>query len=672
MDEKQKISLLREELHRHNHLYYVENNPELSDYDFDLKLKELEDLESKHPEFDSPNSPTKRVGGDITKKFEVVTHSTPMLSLSNTYDEEELLAFFKRCEEGLGIAPEYICELKYDGIAIALHYKNGSLERAITRGDGTKGEDITANVKTVRAIPLQLPVGDYPSEFEVRGEIFMPLAAFQNLNQEREEAGEDLFANPRNTAAGTLKMQDSKVVAERNLDSYCYFFYSQDQQLLSQFEAYEKLASWGFKVPQVKDNKLLKTSVVSEILDFIAHWEQERRNLPFEIDGIVIKVNKFVQQDELGLTSKSPKWAVAYKYKAEEISTELEDVSYQVGRTGAITPVAQLSPVQLSGTTVKRASLHNADQIEKLDLHIGDYVFVEKGGEIIPKVTRVDLSKREGKNLQPVVFIENCPACGHPLERIEGEAQHFCNNSINCRPQIAGKIIHFISRKALDIEGMGAESVEQFIEAGLIKRASDLYQLSYEQLATLDRWGEKSILNVLQGIEASKKQSFTKVLFGLGIRFVGETVAKKLAQYCETMDKILSMSVDALKAIPDIGPRIAESIHQHFSIEANREEIEILKAHGLQFKLLDAEKKSKDGVFSNLNMVVSGSFLKYSREELKSLIEQNGGIIKSGVTSKVNVLVAGENMGPSKLKKAIDNKVEIWTEEEFTNRLANA
>ncbi|MGB0165338.1 MAG: NAD-dependent DNA ligase LigA [Luteibaculum sp.] len=664
-----RIKFLEEELNRHNHLYYVLSQPEISDFEFDQLLKELEELEEKHPQYASENSPTKRVGGDITKKFEVVKHNYPMLSLANTYSKEELEAFFARCEEGLGLAPEYICELKYDGVAISLRYKNGKLQKAITRGDGTKGEDITTNVRTIRSIPLQLRGNNYPEEFEVRGEIFMPLQAFEELNKSREEAGEELFANPRNTTSGTLKMQDSAVVASRKLDSYCYAYYTGKREIKTQYNAYQHLLDWGFKVPLEKENLVLKSASINEIFSFIDHWQDERKQLPFEIDGIVIKVNDFSYQEELGYTSKTPKWAVAYKYKAEEQSTELLDVVYQVGRTGAITPVAVLEPVQLSGTTVKRASLHNADQIEKLDLHLGDYVFVEKGGEIIPKVTRVDLAKRQGRDLKAVSFIENCPACNTPLKRVDGEAQHFCNNALGCRPQISGRLVHFISRKAMDIEGLGAESIEQFIDAGILSKPSDLYSLTFDQIISLERWAEKSVNNALDGIKASTQIPFPRVLFALGIRYVGETVAKKLAQAFGNIDQLMEATEEDLLQVADIGPSIAQSVVDYFEVEANRQEVDRLKLQGLQFELSDDLKKSNSALFANLNMVVSGTFNDFSREEIKVLLEREGAILKSAVSAKVNVIVAGENMGPSKLKKAQDLNIEIWSEQDLKSRL---
>lgn len=672
MSAVERIKELQKELHRHNHLYYVENAPEISDYDFDMLLKELEALEQQNPEYATATSPTKRVGGDITKKFEVVQHKYPMLSLSNTYDKEELEAFFNRCETGLGLQPEYVCELKYDGVAISLHYEHGNLVQAVTRGDGTQGEDITSNVKTVCAIPLQLLGSGYPDVFEVRGEIFMPLEAFAKLNAQRASQGEDLFANPRNTTAGTLKMQDSAVVAARALDTYCYSYHAGKQEITSQYAAYENLMLWGFKVPKAIDKKVLKTQSTAAIFDFISHWEEARKKLPFEIDGIVIKVNDFVQQEELGYTSKTPKWAVAYKYKAEEVSTELLDVVYQVGRTGAITPVAVLDPVQLSGTTVKRASLHNADQIAKLDLYFGDYVFVEKGGEIIPKVTRVDVASRNGKSLRPVVFIENCPDCGTELHRFEGEAQHFCNNALGCLPQVSGRLAHFISRKAMDIEGLGAESIEQFIAADLVRKPSDIYGLTEEKILSLDRWAAKSVENLLQGVEQSKQQPFQKVLYALGIRFVGETVAKKIAKETGSIDQLMSLDVEALEAMNDIGPRIAQSVIQYFSAEKNVAEINRLKDYGLQFELKESEKKLSGGMFNGLNMVVSGTFSHFEREALKHKLEQEGAVLKSGVTSKVHVLVAGENMGPSKRKKAEDLKVEIWNEQQLLENLESS
>ncbi|TNF49544.1 MAG: NAD-dependent DNA ligase LigA [Bacteroidetes bacterium] len=656
-----RINFLSEEIEKHNHLYYVVNQPEISDYDFDVLLKELEALEAQFPEFASEHSPTKRVGGDITRKFETVVHRFPMLSLSNTYSEEEIQDWENRIKKSIDEKVEYVCELKYDGVAIGIRYQNGLLTRAVTRGDGTQGEDVTNNVKTIRSVPLKLK-GDFPEDFEIRGEIFMPLTRFLKLNAEREENGEQLFANPRNTAAGTLKMQDSKIVAERGLDSYLYGFYAETNPFKGHFEAVETALDWGFKAPTPKNRLIEKTDSIAGIMDFIHYWDKHRDDLPFEIDGVVIKVNDYGIQKKLGFTAKSPRWAIAFKFKTERVETQLESVTYQVGRTGAITPVANLKPVQLGGTTVKRASLHNADQIEKLDLHESDYVYVEKGGEIIPKIVGVNLEKRQpiaGK----LIYISACPECGSELIRREGEAQHFCPNEKGCSPQIKGRIEHFISRKAMNIEGLGAETVDMLVERNMISNYADLYELTYDQVLQMDRMAEKSAENLISGINASRDVPFERVLFALGIRYVGETVAKKLAKYFKNMDALMSASYDDLVAVDEIGERIAISIQQFFLDDYNKGLVERLRSYGLQFEL--KEKEGASNVLEGKTFVVSGVFNAFSREEIKEVIEMNGGKNVSSVSSKTDYLLAGDGMGPSKLKKATDLGVKILSEDEF-------
>ena len=656
-----RINFLSEEIEKHNHLYYVVNQPEISDYDFDMLLKELELLEAQFPEFASEHSPTKRVGGDITRKFETVVHHFPMLSLSNTYSEEEIQDWENRIKKSIDDKVEYVCELKYDGVAIGIRYQNGLLTRAVTRGDGTKGEDVTNNVKTIRSVPLKLK-GDYPEDFEIRGEIFMPLTKFLKLNAEREENGEQLFANPRNTAAGTLKMQDSKIVAERGLDSYLYGFYAEINPFKGHFEAVETAFHWGFKAPTPKNRLIEKTDSIAGIMDFIHNWDKQRKDLPFEIDGVVIKVNDYGIQKKLGFTAKSPRWAIAFKFKTERVETELESVAYQVGRTGAITPVANLKPVQLGGTTVKRASLHNADQIEKLDLHESDYVYVEKGGEIIPKIVGVNLEKRES-NAQKLVYISACPECGSELIRREGEAQHFCPNEKGCSPQIKGRIEHFISRKAMNIEGLGSETVVMLVERNMISNYADLYELTYDQVLQMDRMAEKSAENLISGINASQDVPFERVLFALGIRYVGETVAKKLAKYFKNLDALMSASYDDLVSVDEIGERIAISIQQFFLDDYNKDLADRLRSYGLQFEL--KEKEGASNVLEGKSFVVSGVFNAFSRDEIKEVIEMNGGKNVSSVSSKTDFLLAGDGMGPSKLKKATDLGVKILSEDEF-------
>ena len=658
---KEEILRLSKEINYHNHLYYVESNPQISDYEFDKLLEKLQELEKQFPEFAFESSPTKRVGGDITKKFQTVAHTFPMLSLSNTYSEEEILEWenrIKKLEDG---AIEYVCELKYDGVAIGIRYENGFLTRAVTRGDGTQGEEITANVRTIRTIPLQLR-GDFPQDFEIRGEIFMPLASFLKLNAEREENGEQLFANPRNTASGTLKMQDSKVVSERNLDSYLYGIYGNNLAFEGHFETVQKAGEWGFKIPLQQSRMIEKTDSAEGIMNFIHFWDKERYNLPFEIDGVVVKVNNYAQQKRLGFTAKSPRWAIAYKFKTERVETKLESVVYQVGRTGSITPVANLKPVQLGGTTVKRASLHNSDQIKKLDLHVNDFVYVEKGGEIIPKIVGVNTEKRT-KDAGIIQFIESCPECNATLIRREGEANHYCPNEDACPPQMKGKMEHFISRKAMNIDGLGAETIDLLYEKGLIKTSADLYDLTFDQVVELDRMADKSADNLIKGLVESKNIPFERVLFALGIRFVGETVAKKLAKHFKNMDALIAAKFDDLTNVGEIGEKIAISLQQYFLNEEHLHFINRLKKAGLQFEI--KEKVGASNTLEGKSFVVSGVFNAFSRDELKELIESNGGKNVSAISNKTDYVVAGENMGPAKLKKATDLGIAILSEDDF-------
>ena len=657
---KTEIDRLVNELNHHNQLYYIQNNPIISDIEFDQLLKKLEQLEKEHPEYASENSPTKRVGGDLTKKFTAVAHRYPMLSLSNTYSEEEIEEWENRIKKSIDEEISYVCELKYDGVAIGIRYENGAMTAAVTRGDGEKGELVTTNVRTIRTIPLQLQ-NDFPSDFEIRGEIFMPHEQFEALNQEREEAGEALYANPRNTASGTLKSLDSKVVADRKLDCYLYGLYGLSDLQAGHFESVLKAKEWGFRIPPPEKRFIEKTSSIQGIMEFIHYWNEARNALPFDIDGIVIKVNSYEQQRKLGFTAKSPRWAIAYKFKTSQVETVLESVSYQVGRTGAITPVANLNPVQLGGTTVKRASLHNADQIEKLDLHLGDFVQVEKGGEIIPKIVGVNLGKRT--SMEKVMFIDQCPECQSNLVRKEGEAQHYCPNETACPPQVKGKIAHFISRKAMNIDGIGEETIEVLFEKELIKDISDLYRLTFDQLVDLERMGEKSANNMLKGIEASKSIPFERVLFGLGIRFVGETVAKKLAQSFQNMDALQAASYDELIDVEEIGEKIAISVQLYFQDSANLALILRLKEVGLMFESVKKEQVSS--VLLGKVLVVSGTFETFSRDEIKELIERNGGKVGSSVSSKTHYLIAGANMGPAKLKSATNLGVVIVSEDEF-------
>lgn len=660
---KARILSLSAELNRHNDLYYIQAKPEISDQEFDFLLKELESLEAQFPDFALPNSPSKRVGGDITKKFESVRHEFPMLSLANTYSEEEIQEWAGRISKAGMEDLEFVCELKYDGVAIGLRYEMGELVRAVTRGDGEQGEDITANVRTIRTVPLSLK-GDFPDKFEIRGEVFMPLAAFNNLNEARDEAGEERFANPRNTAAGTLKLQDSAVVATRGLDTFLYGVYGNELSFQSHMDAVKAAGLWGFKIPSEAHGYISSTNTIAGVMDFIHYWDEHRSELPFEIDGIVIKVNSYEHQRRLGFTAKSPRWATAFKFKAKQVQTRLLSVDYQVGRTGAITPVANLSPISLGGTTVKRASLHNADQIKKLDLHLEDLVYVEKGGEIIPKIVGLDLTKRL-PNAIPVGFITHCPECHSLLVREEGEAQHFCPNQVSCPPQVIGRIQHFVSRKAMNIDGIGEETVAQLVNEGVISTLADLYDLTREPLLALDRMADKSVDNLLAGIEASKQVPFERVLFGLGIRFVGETVAKKLAYAFGTMDTLQIATFEELLAVDEIGERIANSLISFFKNQESLQLIARLKLHGLN---MEVEKRALDStVLEGKTLVVSGVFDSFSRDELKHLIDINGGKNTGSVSAKTDFLVAGEGMGPSKLTKATDLGVTILSEEEFKN-----
>ncbi len=666
---KQQIEALSTLLQHHNYLYYIKDAPEISDFEFDQKLKELQKLEDEFPEFKLANSPTQRVGGGITKDFPTVRHKYPMMSLANTYSKEELEEFLARIAKSISDPVEFVCELKYDGAAIGMSYKNGMLDKAITRGDGTQGDEITANVRTINSVPLVLRGDDYPHEFEIRGEIFMLLEGFAKLNEERIEEGLDPFANPRNTASGTLKMQDSSIVASRPLDCFLYYVLMEDRRYGSHYESMMKAREWGFKIPPPEKNYIAKAKNIDEIFDFINYWEVHRHELPFEIDGIVIKVNDYAQQHKLGSTAKSPRWAISYKYKAEQVSTRLNSITYQVGRTGAITPVANLEPVQLAGTTVKRASLHNADQIEKLDLRVGDQVYVQKGGEIIPKVVGVDLEQRPA-DLVPVEYIKNCPECGTELIRNEGEAQHYCPNDDGCPPQIKGRIQHFISRKAMDIEGMGGETVELFVNAGLINSYADLYKLSKEDLLPLDRLAEKSAQNIVDGIEASKQIPYERVLFGLGIRYVGETVAKKLARHFGDIDSLMKAPFEELVNVSEIGERIALSVREFFEDETKVAIVERLKEAGLQFEVVQQEGASTR--LDGKTIVISGNFERYSRKEIKELIEKHGGKNTGSVSGKTDLIVAGEGMGPSKRKKAEDLGVKIIDEDEFAKMIGDA
>ncbi len=661
MTDIERIDQLREELHRHNYNYYVLNSPEISDYEFDKLMHELQDLERKHPEYYDENSPTMRVGSDINKNFTQVTHKYPMLSLSNTYSETEVSEFYERIRKSLeGEDFEICCEMKYDGTSISLTYEHGKLVKAVTRGDGEKGDDVTNNVKTIRSIPLILYGKDYPDNFEIRGEILMPWLVFEQLNKEREDNEEPLFANPRNAASGTLKLQNSAIVASRKLDAYLYYLLGDNLPSDGHYENLKFAEQWGFKVSQI----MCKCKTLQEIFDFIQYWDVERKNLPVATDGIVLKVNSLKQQLNLGYTAKSPRWAIAYKFQAERALTRLNSISYQVGRTGTITPVANLDPVQLSGTVVKRASLHNADIIEGLDLHIGDIVYVEKGGEIIPKITGVDKDARFMIG-EKVKFITYCPECGSKLIRYEGEAAHYCPNETACPPQIKGKIEHFISRRAMDIDGLGSETVDQFYQQGLIKDAADLYSLKAENIISLDRMGEKSAENIINGIENSKKVPFERVLFALGIRFVGETVAKKLARAFKNMEALEQATLEELKLVDEIGEKIAHSILFYFSNEGNRQLVKRLKEAGLEMQVSKEDLQRQTEKLKGQSIVISGVFAHHSRDEYKVLIERHGGKNVGSISSKTSFILAGDNMGPSKLEKAHKLGIKIMNEDEF-------
>jgi len=661
---KDKIEQLSKELEQHNHNYYVLSNPIVSDYNFDMMMKELQALEEQFPDLADPNSPTKRVGGDITNKFETVTHEYPMLSLSNSYSKEEVIEFENRIRKMVEDNIEYVCELKYDGVAIGIRYMNGMLDRAVTRGDGEKGEDITANVKTIRSIPLRLNGNDFPPEFEIRGEIFFPLDSFLKLNREREEEGEPLFANPRNTASGTLKMHDSTIVAGRNLDCFLYGVYGESLPSNNHWDNVMKAKEWGFKIPYPEKKYIAKCGSIEHIMEFADYWDAERHHLNFEMDGIVVKVNSHLQQEELGFTAKSPRWAIAYKFKSVQAVTVLEKITYQVGRTGAITPVANMQPVLLAGTTVKRASLHNADIIRELDVREGDTVFVEKGGEIIPKIVGVDTSKRL-QDSKPTAFITTCPECETELLRSEEDVKHYCPNETGCPPQIKGKMEHFISRKAMNIEGLGEETIELLFNNNLVENVADLYDLTYEQLFNLESFKEKKAQNILDGLEESRNIPFERVLFALGIRFVGETVAKKLAKYFKSIDKLEIANFEELVAVDEIGDKIADSILTYFKDSRNITLIEKLKAKGLKFELDEEQLAGVTDKLSGLTFVVSGVFSNFSRDELKNEIEMHGGKNIGSISAKTNFVVAGDNMGPSKREKAEKLGVKIISESDF-------
>lgn len=665
MNIKERIDLLRSELHRHNHNYYVLNAPEITDKEFDDLMRELQELENEHPEYADPNSPTMRVGSDLNKNFTQVAHKYPMLSLGNTYSESEVTDFFERVRKGLNEDFEICCELKYDGTSISLTYEEGKLVRAVTRGDGEKGDDVTDNVKTIRSIPLVLH-GDYPPSFEIRGEILMPWESFERLNQEREAREEPLFANPRNAASGTLKSQNSSVVATRKLDAYLYYLLGDYQPSDGHYENLQKAAQWGFKISE----HMKKVQTLEEVFAYINYWDKERRNLPVATDGIVLKVNSMRQQKALGYTAKSPRWAIAYKFQAERALTRLNKVTYQVGRTGIITPVANLDAVQLSGTIVKRASLHNADIIEGLDLHIGDMVYVEKGGEIIPKITGVDMDARGMLMGEKVRFITHCPECGSRLIRYEGEAAHYCPNETACPPQIKGKIEHFISRKAMNIDGLGPETVDMFFQQGLIKDTADLYLLKASDISPLERMGEKSAYNIIKSIDASRSVPFERVLFALGIRFVGETVAKRLAKALDSIDELENASLEKLKNIDEIGEKIAQSLISYFANPANRELIERLKSAGLQFCRKEEEKQDYSDKLAGQQIVISGVFEHHSRDEYKELIEKHGGKNVGSISSKTSFILAGKNMGPAKWEKAMKLGIKIVNEDEFLERIS--
>jgi DNA ligase (NAD+) len=665
MDIQNTIQNLREELNQHNHQYYVLDQPTISDYEFDLKLAQLQDLETQHPEFFDESSPTQRVGGSITKNFETVAHEHRMYSLDNSYSKEDLLEWEKRIQKVLGEVPlEYTCELKYDGASISITYVNGKLDRAVTRGDGFQGDDVTNNIKTIKSVPLQLK-GNYPPKFDVRGEIILPFAGFEKMNQELIEIGETPYSNPRNTASGSLKLKESSEVAKRPLDCLLYFLIGNQLPFNSQFESLESARAWGFKAP--KEAKLAHN--LEEVFQFIDYWDTHRHNLPYETDGVVVKVNSFQHQEELGYTAKSPRWAIAYKFKSEQVATRLNSISYQVGRTGAITPVANLEPVQLAGTIVKRASLHNADQIEKLDIRVGDTVFVEKGGEIIPKIIAVDLAQRP-LFTESTLYITHCPECQTELVRSEGEANHYCPNFYGCPPQIIGRIQHYISRKAMDIEGLGGETVALLFNNGLVHNYADLYELKVEQILPLERMAQKSAENLVNGVALSKNIPFERVLFALGIRFVGETVAKKLAKHYKNIDLLRQASLMDLILVDEIGERIAQSVIDFFDNQENQMIIERLKNYGIQFEIVEKINPDATDKLQGKTFVVSGVFTLFSRDELKQAIEDNGGKVGSSISAKTDYVVAGDNMGPAKLDKANKLNVPIISEEDFKAMIA--
>lgn len=660
MSVKEQIEALRSELEQHNYNYYVLSTPTISDQEFDKKMKELQDLEAAHPEYYDPDSPTQRVGSDLSKEFEQVQHRYPMLSLGNTYSEEDVRDFYERTARSLNEPFEIVAELKYDGTSISLWYEKGRLVRAVTRGDGTKGDDVTANVKTIRSIPLRLRGNDYPEEVEIRGEVLLPWAEFDRLNKEREEQEEPLFANPRNAASGTLKQQNPAIVAARKLDAYLYYVLGEHLPADTHYGNLEAARRWGLKIPDVM--KICHN--LQDIFDYIHYWDAERKNLPVATDGIVLKVNSLRQQKNLGFTAKSPRWAIAYKFQAERAETRLNSVSFQVGRTGAITPVANLEPVLLAGTIVKRASLHNADIIEGLDLHIGDQVYVEKGGEIIPKIVGVNTEARTMMIGDKVRFITRCPECGTPLVRLEGEAAHYCPNDSGCPPQIKGRIEHFVTRRAMNIN-MGPETVEDLYEAGWVKNVADLYDLKITDLMSLERWAEKSARNLLNSLRESKSVPFERVLYALGIRYVGETVAKRLAMSFHSIDELMHASFEQLVAVDEIGDRIAQSVVTYFADERNRQIVERLRAQGLQMAVSEAVLANRSDRLKGLTFVISGTFSQHSRDEYKTMIEQHGGKNTGSVSGKTSYILAGENMGPAKLEKAAKLGVRIIHEDEF-------
>jgi len=661
MSETDRIIELRELLHKYNNLYYVQNAPVISDIEFDQLMHELIDLEEKHPELYDPNSPTQRVGSDLSKGFEQAEHRYPMLSLDNTYSEQEVRDFFQRVSGLLNEPFEICCELKYDGLSISLIYEDGKLVQAVTRGDGVKGDIVTDNVRTIKSVPLVLQKGNYPRNFEIRGEVLMPWTSFEKLNAERERQEEPLFANPRNAASGTLKLQNPQEVSRRQLDSYLYYLLGEQLPCDGHYENMMEAAKWGFKV----SDHMKKCTTIDEVLDYINYWDTERKNLPVATDGIVLKVNSLRQQRNLGFKAKSPRWAIAYKFQAERQLTRLNSVSYQVGRTGAVTPVANLDPVQLSGTIVKRATLHNADIIKGLDLHIGDMVYVEKGGEIIPKITAVDLDSRSLLMGDPVKFADVCPECGTKLIRYEGEAAYYCPNAISCPPQIKGRIEHFVSRKAMNIDGLGTETIDLFYQAGLIKDIADLYTLKAMDICRLEGLGEKSAVSIVHGIEDSKKVPFERVLFAIGIRFVGETVAKILARAFKSMEALENASMEQLTAVNEIGTKIAQSIVSFFNDERSRELVNRLKEYGLQMELAQTEQEGGTDLLKDKTIVISGVFNYHSRDEYKALIERHGGKNSGSISAKTSFVLAGDNMGPAKREKAQELGVRLVSETEF-------